>query len=139
MSAFRITQRAWALLLAAGKFGLCRFKGRQFLFPFAFKTTRNQAVVGIDGTVAPLATAGFERGPLGIKAPLPECVLAIDFELFASSDGGRQLCRLKSDDEGARGGLVDLNTADIEAIDAAAFDDIFARTMITRRACSSLC
>src|SRR6202035_285545 len=51
---------------------------------------------------------------------------------LGSGERGSELCRLEGGDEGPRDGLVDLNAANVEAIDAAALDQDLARAMIPR-------
>ena len=68
---------------------------------------------------------------------MPERGLAIGLEPLRGGDSGGELCRLEGGDEGLRDGLVDLDAADVEAIDAAAFDQDFAGAMIPRRGAAS--
>src|SRR6266700_3630977 len=49
-----------------------------------------------------------------------------------SGERGSELCRLEGGDEGPRDGLVDLDAADVEAIDATALDQDLAGAMIPR-------
>ena len=63
---------------------------------------------------------------------MPERGLAIGLEPLRGGDSGGELCRLEGGDEGLRDGLVDLDASDVEAIDAAAFDQDFAGAMIPR-------
>ena len=104
-----------------------RFRGRPpcsrscgALLPFALEAASDQAVVGIDGTVAALGAARFVACPLDAEAPLPERGLAIGLEPARGGDSGGELCRLEGGEEGPRDDLVDLDAADVEAIDAAA-------------------
>ncbi len=90
------------------------------LLPFALEAASDQAVVGIDGTVAALGAARFVACPLDAEAPLPERGLAIGLEPARGGDSGGELCRLEGGEEGPRDDLVNLDAADVEAIDAAA-------------------
>ena len=96
-----------------------------------------QPVVWIDGTVAALGAARFVACPLDAETPLPERGLAIGLEPLRGGDSGGELCRLEGGDEGPRDGLVDLDAADVEAIDAAALDQDLAGAMIPRRGAAS--
>src|SRR5271163_5352018 len=87
--------------------------------------------------IAALGAAGFIACPLDAETPLPERGLAIGLEPLRGGDSGGELCRLEGGDEGLRDGLVDLDAADVEAIDAAAFDQDFAGAMIPRRGAAS--
>ena len=75
--------------------------------------------------------ARFVARPLDAETPLPERGLAIGFEPLRSGDSGGELCRLEGGDEGPCDGLVDLDAADVEAIDAAALDQDLAGAMIS--------
>src|SRR5271169_538240 len=130
-------ERPWTRLFAARKLGLGGFERAQALLPFALKAASDQAVVGIDGTVAALGAARFIACPLDAETPLPERGLAIGLEPLRGGDSGGELCRLEGGDEGPRDSLVDLDAADIEAIDAAALDQDLAGTMIPWRGAAS--
>src|SRR5208283_2348670 len=97
----------------------------------------DQAVVGIDGAVAALGAARFVACPLDAETPLPERGLTIGLEPLRGGDSGGELCRLEGGDEGPGDGLVDLDGADVEAIDAAALDQDLAGAMIPRREAAS--
>ena len=68
---------------------------------------------------------------------MPERGLAIGLEPLRGGDRGGELCRFEGGDEGPRDGLVDLDGADVEAIDAAALDQDLAGAMIPRRGAAS--
>lgn len=100
--------------------------------PPSFQAASNQPVVWIDGTVAALGAARFVACPLDAETPLFERGLAICFEPLGSGERGSELRRLKGGDEGLRHSLVDLNAANVEAIDTTALDQDLAGTMIPR-------
>ena len=58
-------------------------------------------------------------------------------EPLRGGDSGGELCRLEGGDERPRDGLVDLDAADVETIDAAALDQDLAGAMIPRRGAAS--
>src|SRR5208282_6698446 len=113
--------------------GLGGFERAQALLPFALEAASDQAVVGIDGAVAALGAARFVACPLDAETPLPERCLAVGLEPLCRGASGGELRRLEGGEEGLGDGLVDLDAADIEAIDAAAFDQDLAGAMIPRR------
>src|ERR1700751_4711470 len=102
--------------------GLGGFERAQALLPFALEGASDQAVVGIDSTVAALGAVRFVACPLAAETPLLERGLAIGLEPLRRGDCGGELCRLEGGDKGPCDGLVNLDAADVEAIDAAAFD-----------------
>src|SRR5208283_2473114 len=122
---------------ATRKLGLGGLERAQPLLPFALEAASDQAVVGIDGAVAALGAARFVACPLDAEAPLPERGLAIGLEPLRGGDRGGKPCRLEGGDERPRDGLVDLDAADVEAIDAAALDQDLAGAMIPRRGIAS--
>ena len=130
--ALLLGEHAWTLQFAACKLGLGGFECAQALLPLALQAASDQPVVWIDGTVAALGAARFVACPLDAETPLLERGLAICFEPLGSGERGSELCRLEGGDEGPRDGLVDLNAANVEAIDAAALDQDLAGAMIPR-------
>src|SRR5258708_913989 len=91
-----------------------------------------EGVGGVGGGGGARGGAGGVGGPLDAETPLLERGLAICFEPLGSGERGSELCRLEGGDEGPRDGLVDLNAANVEAIDAAALDQDLAGAMIPR-------
>src|SRR5271157_1904883 len=132
MLALCLREQAWTLLLAARKFGSCGFEGRQAFFPLALEPTRDQAVIGIDGTVPTFGATRFIARTFDAEAPLLEHRFPVGFEPLGGGDAGCELCRLEGGDEGPHHGLVDLESTDIEAVDTAAVDKDLAGTMIAR-------
>ena len=72
----------------------------------------------------------FVIGPLDPEPPLLQSGFAFDFQPLSGGKGGGKPSRLQGSDEGASDGLVDLDTADIEAIDAAVLDENLARAVV---------
>src|SRR5262249_29376637 len=91
----------------------------------------NQAIVGIDGAIAPLGPARLVIRPLDTEAPLLEGRFAIGLEALGSSNGGGKLDWLKCRNEGSRDGLVDLDTADVGAVAAAPVGEVLAAAMVS--------
>src|SRR5215475_6725446 len=128
--ALRLREHARSFRLATGELGLCGFERAQALFPFALEAAGNQAIVGIHRAIAPLGTARLVIRPIDAEPPLLEGRFAIGLEALGSSDGGGKLDGLECRNEGARDGLVDLDTADVEAVAAATVDEVFATAMV---------
>src|SRR5215468_5281265 len=108
-------------------------EGAQQLLPVAFETARHQPVVGIDSAIAALGALRFVIGSLDPEPPLLQNGFAFDFQPFSGGKSGGKPSRLQGSDEGPSDGLVDLDTADIEAIDAAVLDENLARAVVTWR------
>ena len=82
----------------------------------------------------PIATLGalrFVIGSLDPEPPLLQSGFAFGFQPLSGGEGGGKPSRLQGSDEGPSDGLVDLATADIEAIDAAVLDENLARAVVT--------
>jgi hypothetical protein len=120
------------LSLAAFQLSLSSIERPQALLPFALEATRHQPVVGVDGAVAALGALRFVGCSLHPEPPLLQGGLAIAFEPLGRTESGGKPGRLQGGNERLRDGVVDLDAADIEAIDAAARDQNLARTMVPR-------
>src|SRR5215831_18325964 len=123
-------EHARSFRLTTGELGLCGFERAQALFPFALKTAGNQAIIRIHRAIAPLSPARRVTRPLDAKPPLLEGRLAIGLEALGSSDGGGKPDWLECRNEGARDGLVDLDTSDVETVAAAPVDKVLAAAMV---------
>src|SRR5262245_17441576 len=123
-------EHARAFRLATGELDLCGFERAQALFPLAFESAGNQAIIGVHRTIAPLGPARLVIRPLNPKPPLLEGRLAIGLEALGGSDGSGKPDWLECRNEGARDRLVDLDTADVEAVAAATVDEVFAAAMV---------
>src|SRR5215472_10649178 len=64
------------------------------------------------------------------RAAIAEGRLAIGLEMLGSSSSGGKLGRLERRNEGARYGLVDLNTTDVETVAATPLDKMLAAAMV---------
>jgi hypothetical protein len=106
-------------------------------FPLSLETARDEPVVGIDGTITAFCALGFVAGAFHGKSPLFERRRAIRFKPFRGGEGRGQLCGLQGGDERLGYGVVDLNAADIEAVDASVLDQHFASTVIAWRRIAS--
>src|ERR1700687_3660953 len=132
---FPVTRRGRCRVPDGGKIGPEREQTVALLLgehAWTLQAASDQPVVWIDGTVTALGAARFVACPLDAETPLLERGLAICFEPLGSGERGSELCRLEGGDEGPRDGLVDLNAANVEAIDAAALDQDLAGAMIPR-------
>src|SRR5947209_664842 len=121
------------LFFAAFQLDLGRLKCAQALLPVAFEAARHQPVVGIDSAIATLGALRSVIGSLDPEPPLLQNDFAFGFQPLSGGKGGGKPSRLQGCDEGPSDGLVDLDTADIEAIDAAVLDENLARAVVTWR------
>src|SRR5262249_50037724 len=101
--------------------------------PVAFEAARHQPVVGIDSAIAALGALRFVIGSLDPEPPLLQSDVAFDFQPLSGGKRGGKPGRLEGSDEGSSDGLIDLDTADIEAIDTAVLDENLARAVVTWR------
>jgi hypothetical protein len=116
---------------ARGALRLGRLQGLQTLLPFPLKAARHESVLGIDGAIAAFGARDFVARSFHAETPLLECRIAIGGELLGGGESSGERGRLQSRDEGLCHSLVDLNASDVEAIDAASFDENLAGAMIT--------
>src|SRR5262249_40586887 len=121
------------LFFAAFQLDLGRLECAQALLPVAFEAARHQPVVGIDSAVATLGALRFVIGSLDPEPPLLQSDFAFGFQPLGGGEGGGKPSRLQSSDEGPGDGLVDLDAADIEAIDTPVLDENLARAVVTWR------
>src|ERR1700756_3880277 len=121
------------LLLAALQLKLSGLKRAQPLLPVAFEAARHQPVVGIDSAIAPLGALRFVIGSLDPEPPLLQRHFAFGFQPLSGGKSGGKSGRFQSSDEGPSDGLVNLDPANIEAIDAAVLDENLARAVVTWR------
>ena len=105
---------------------LGRLKRAQAFLPVAFEAARHQPVVGVDGAIAALGALRFVIGSLDPEPPLLQSDFAFGFEPLGGGKGGGKPGRLQGSDEGPGDSLVDLDAADIEAIDTTALDERLA-------------
>jgi len=108
------------------------------LLRLSLETTRDKAIVRIDGAISSLCPAGFIAGLFDTKAPLPEDCLAIGLKPFRCGDARNLLRRLESYEEELRHGVIGLDTADVEAVDATTSDDAFVGAVISGRGQSAV-
>src|SRR5271165_5388089 len=125
-----LAEDARSLLRSAGEFFVCRLQISQALLPLAFKPARDEPIVWIDGTIAPLCTLGFIGGPLDGLAPLLERRLRVGLEPLGGGETRGKLCRFDRGEEGLGERLVNLHAADVETVAAAALDDDFTGAVV---------
>src|SRR5215469_2872929 len=121
------------LSFAALQLSLGRLKRAQAFLPVAFKAARHQPVIGVDGAIAALGALRFVIGSLDPEPPLLQSDFAFGFQPLSGGKGGGKPSRLQGSDEGPSDGLVDLDAADIETIDATVLDENLARAVVTWR------
>src|SRR4029077_1116489 len=121
------------LFFATFQLDLGRLKCAQALLPVAFDAARHQPGGGIDSAIAARRALLFVFASPAPEPPLLQSDFAFGFQPLSGGKGGGKPSRLQGCDEGPSDGLVDLDTADIEAIDAAVLDENLARAVVTWR------
>jgi Molybdate transporter of MFS superfamily len=116
-----------SLFLAALQLKLGSLNRAQAFLPFAFKATRHQPVVRVDSAIAALGALRFVIGSLDPEPPLLQPHFAFGFQPLSGGKSSGKPGRLQSSDEDPGDGLVDLDAANIEAIDTAVLDENLAR------------
>src|SRR6266851_3332627 len=109
----------------------------QALFPRGFQSASDKPVLRIHGTIATLGALRFVAGSFHGETPLHQRRIVVRFDLL----GGLQ-CRFKGRwlegfKNGLGDGLIDLHSADVQAINTAAVDDVLARAVVTGASVSS--
>jgi hypothetical protein len=121
------------LVLADGKLTLGVLEIPQTLLPLRFQAAGDEAILRLHGAIAPLSAFGFIPRTLDGQTPLRERRVVVGFELLRRHQGRLHSRRGEGCQKGRRHRVVDLDTADVEAVDAAAVDQIFARAVVARR------
>src|SRR6266545_679876 len=123
-------QRLGAALLAAGQLGLGRRDLGELGLPVALQPAGDQAVVGVDGQVAPLGQPGLVVGALDFQAPLPERGVVVGLQPLGGGHRGLDAGGGERRAERLGDGLVDLPAADAQAVDPAAVDQVAAGAVV---------
>ena len=115
LRAFVGRQRAGALMLAHGEFGLGGGELRERLLPVALQAARDEPVLGLDLAVAALGALGLVAGALDLQPPLFERRVVVGFKRLGRAQrrldaGGSERGQQRAGDR-----LVDLHAADAEA------------------------
>jgi hypothetical protein len=112
-------QNAPPLWRAGLKFALRELEIPQALLPLGFEPASHEAIFWFDRTIPALGALGFIARALDREPPLRERGLIIVVELVGGDERGIDGGRREGGEEGRGDGLVDLNPADGEAVDAA--------------------
>ena len=138
--AFRVggTQRARALGLAAGQFALRLVELPQPPLPVGFESAGHQPILGLHRAIAALGAFGFVPCPFDGEAPLRERGIMVGVELLRGDERGVEGGRREGREEGRGHGRVDLESPDVEAVDATPLDQVFARAVIPGRGIAAL-
>ena len=108
-------------LAAASSASAAATRGKLGL-PVAFEPAGDQAVVGVDGEVAPFRRAGLVAGPFDLQAPLGERRVVVGLQLLGRGQGCLEAGRGEAARKAVGDGLVDLHAADAQAGGPAAVD-----------------
>ncbi|WP_338925701.1 hypothetical protein IHE33_09650 [Mycetohabitans endofungorum] len=124
------TERTRSELFASGEFLLRLFEFAQMFLPLRLKPASDQTVLRIDSLIPALGPLGFIVGPLNAQSPLRKRGVVVGFETFCGTHCCFQTGRLDGLHKRLGGGCIDLQSSDIQAINATAVDDPLVGTMI---------
>ena len=102
------------------------------MFPVAFQSARDEAVLGLDLAVAAFGPFGLVLGALDLEPPLRERGVVVVLERFGGGERGLDPGGGERGQERARDGLVDLGAADAQAPLAASLDQDAAGAVVGR-------
>jgi hypothetical protein len=108
--------------LAEVEFALGLLQILETLLPRGFQAAGHETILGLDRAIAAFGAVGLIPRPLDGEAPLRERRIVVGVELRRRHERGVQGGGGERGEEGRRHRRVDLNTADREAVDAAAVD-----------------
>src|SRR5919106_480263 len=128
-----LAEGAPPLMLAGLELALRDFKIPQALLPLGFEAASHETIFRFDRAIPALGAFGSIPRALDRQPPLRERGLIIVVELLRGDERGVDGGRSEGREERRGDGLVDLDPADGEAVDAAARDEILARAVIARR------
>ena len=123
-------ERAGPLLLPAAQF---RFGGGQIakpVLPFRFQAAGHESILGVHGSVAAFGAFGFVARTFHLQTPLRQSGVVVGLELFDSEPHRLHGGRCDRFEKGMGHGLLDRQTADVEAVYAASIDQIFAGAVV---------
>ena len=128
---------ARTLLLPALQLCFSRGEITQPFLPFGFQPARYQSVFRLHCAILAFGTFGLIARTFYRQAPLTECRIVIRLQLphclFGSFDRSwRQRFQKR-----VRHRMIDLDTTDVETVNASPLDDVFARAVIARRGISA--
>jgi hypothetical protein len=128
-----LAQHARALSFPPFEFDFCSGEIAQAFFPLGFESTCHESVFGFNGTILTLGSFGFVASAFHCQTPLTERCIVVRFQLLYS-----ELCCFESRgrqslEKSIGNGLIDLNTAHVQAVHSASTDHILARAMVSGR------
>src|SRR5689334_11376227 len=121
------------LPLAAGELGLGLMERDERPLPLGLEAAGDEAILRVDGAVATFGLSCRVAPTLDVTTPLTERGVITGLEPFRRSYGGGDSGRRDGGEDGLDDGVVDLNTADVQAVDTPAIDDVFAGAVVARR------
>ena len=119
-------ERAGPLLLPAAQFRFGRGQIAKPVLPFRFQAAGHESILGVHGSVAAFGAFGFVPRTFHLQTPLRQSRVVVGLELFDSEPHRLYGGRCDRFEKGIGHGLLDRQTADVEAVYAASIDQIFA-------------
>jgi hypothetical protein len=116
--------------LASRQIHLGGMEFMQALCPVCLKAAGHQAVVWIDGAIAPLCSLGFVAGAFDLEFDLRDDSVLVGIDLLGRQERSFKPSGSQGGDEGACDGGVDLATANPHAVFTTAVGDIVAGALV---------
>src|ERR671918_30884 len=130
--AFVVGERPGPRRLPPCQFGFGVGQRGELGFPVGLQAAGHQAVVRVDGQVAPLGSYGLVAGSFDLASPLAEGGVVVSFDHLGGSEGGGHAGGSEGGEEGRGDGPVDLHAAHAQAVHAAAVDEGAVGAVIAR-------
>ena len=104
----------------------------QTVLPFGFQAARDEPILRLHRAVTALGSLGLILQALDLEPPLGKGGVAVGLELLDRKQYRVHGSRCDSVEKSVRHSLIDRQTADVEAVHAAALDDVFTGAVIAR-------
>ena len=125
-------EHLWASGLTPDELGFDVTKSKERPLTVGLEPPSNEAVVRVDGEIAPFGSARLETVPFDLFAPLRQGGVAVVLERLCRNERGLDAGRGDGREERSLNGLVDLDPADRQVRHAPSRDELPAGAVIAR-------
>ena len=125
-------ENLWASDLTPDELGFGVTKSKERPLPLGLEPPSNEAVVRVDGEIAPFGSARLETVPFDLFAPLRQGGVAVVLERLCRDERCLDAGRGDGREERSLNGLVDLDPADRQVRHAPSRDELPAGAVIAR-------